>query len=152
MTMFQGSAAKGITPVSYPAYAGHVVTQRFSMAVPTTVANGDILELACIPPGCRPVDLVLDSDDLDTGTPAMTLDVGVMSGEWGDDTAGRTCGKEFFDAATTAQAGGVARPTLAGAYRVAGAAKARSIGVKIVTKAATAAAGEIGLTVSYVAA
>ena len=147
MALIQSDAAKGIIPITYPGAAGVVVAQRYTIEVPTSVVDGDIIELGCIPPGCRVVDMILDSDDLDTGTPAIVLDVGVMSGSWGDNDAARTCGDEFLDGVTVAQAGGVVRPTLAKAFRVDAAATARSIGVKIVTDAATAAAGTIGLTV-----
>ncbi|MRX32812.1 hypothetical protein [Aminobacter sp. MDW-2] len=144
----QSRAALGILPVAYPALAGHLTGQRFSFTVPVDVENGDIIELACIPATCRPIDIILDSDDLDSnGAPAIVVDVGLMSGDWGDNDNTRTCGQEFFVGATTAQAGGVARPTAKTAVRVPSAPYARSIGVKIVTKAATAQLGDIGLTV-----
>jgi hypothetical protein len=153
MGVKQSDAAKGLVPIAYPSYAGCAVSQRFSFAVPAGgLAAGDIIELGCIPPGCRPVDVILDADDLDSnGAPTLALDVGLMSGEWGDADDTRTCGAEFFSASNVAQAGGLARPTLKTAVRVAASDKARSIGVKIATAAATAAAGTIGLTVTSVA-
>lgn len=151
MAVKQSAAALGRVAVAYPSIAGHVVAQRFSYTVPTSITAGDIIELAPIPPGCRVVDIVLDSADLDTGSPAIVLDVGIMSGEWGDPANDRTVGAEFFSASTVAQAGGVVRPTLASAYKQAASDKARSIGVKVATAAATAQAGEIGLTVHCVA-
>lgn len=147
MAVHQSEAAKGQTPVAYPAYAGHVVAQRYAFTVPANIVEGDIVEMACIPPGCRVIDVVMDSDDLDTGTPAIIWDVGIMSGDWGVKDNARTCGDEFLDGVTVSQAGGVVRPTLAKAFRTSAAATARSIGAKLVTDAATAAAGTIGLTV-----
>lgn len=147
MGILQSDSAKGGIPIAYPAYAGHVVAQRHAFAVPVTIAQNDIVELACVPGGFRVVDIVFDSDDLDSGTPAILWDVGLMSGEWGSTDPARTCGDEFLDGTTISQAGGVARPTLAGAFRTSVAATDRSIGAKLVAAAAAAQAGTIGLTV-----
>jgi len=149
MTIHQSNAAKGTEPIPYPSNAGEVIAKRYTFDVTAAIAGaaGDIIELAPLLEGCIIVDMVLDSDDLDSnGAPTMKVDVGVMSGAWGDGGV-RTCGNEFFAASTTPQAGGAARPTAAAAYRVARSDQRRSIGVKINTAAATGAAGTIGLTV-----
>lgn len=151
MAMKQSDAALGRVAIAYPSIAGHVVAQRFSYTLPTDTAEGTIIEFAPIPPGCRVVDMVLDCADLDSGAPAILLDVGIMSGEWGVNDDARTCGAEFFSGSNVAQAGGVARPTLASAYKQAASDTARSIGIKLATDAATAVSGEIGLTVHYAA-
>lgn len=151
MAIHKSDAAKGKHNIAYPGFAGQAVTFRYAMAVPTTVQADDILELAPIPPNCRVAEIVLDSNDLDShGTPTLALDVGIMSGGWGEDGA-RTVGAEFFAASEIGRTGGVARPTLATAYRTGTADHTRSIGVKIGAAAATAAAGQIGLTVTVVA-
>lgn len=150
MAILKSEAAKGLVNVAFPGSAGEAITQRYSMTVPTTVEADDILELAPIPPNCRVVDMVVDCDDLDTGTPAIVVDIGIMSGEWGEGGA-RTVGAEFFSASNIGQAGGVARPSLASAYRTGTSDKARSIGVKIATVAATAQAGQIGITLTVAA-
>jgi hypothetical protein len=152
MTIHQSEAAKGRKPIPNPLQAGEVVSFRETFTVPADIVEGDIIELVPLPNGCVLVDAILDVDDLDTGTPAIVLDVGVMSGNWGDTAQDRTNGDELFDGITTAQAGGVARPTLATAFRIAATTNDRSIGVTIVTDAATAAAGVIGLRVFYTAA
>ncbi|MEK1928576.1 MAG: hypothetical protein AAAC47_02095 [Pararhizobium sp.] len=152
MTILQSNAAKGILAIAYPGFAGQAVTQRHTINVPANVAANDILEMLPIPPGCRVADIIVDSDDLDTnGAPAITIDVGVMSGEFGSTDPARTCGAEFFSASTLGQAGGVARPTLASAYRVLHSPTERSVGIKIKTVAATPAAGTIGVTLTVVA-
>lgn len=149
MAILKSVAALGAVAIAYPSCAGETVTQRYSFQVPDTIKKDDIIELAPIPPGARVVDIVLDSDELDTNVAAtMVVDVGIMSGDWGSEASDRTCGDQFFDGIDTVQAGGVARPTLPSAYRQPAADVARSIGVKVVTAAATAAAGEIGLTVT----
>jgi hypothetical protein len=148
-TVHQGNAAKGIEPIPYPSNAGEVVAKRYTFAVTAAIAEAaaDIIEMAPIPAGCVVADLVLDSDDLDSGTAAIKVDVGVMSGSWGVADNTRTCGAEFFSADTTPQGGGVARPTAKTAFRVARSDSDRSIGIKINTAADTGAAGTIGLTV-----
>ncbi|MBB3947044.1 hypothetical protein GGQ73_003008 [Rhizobium skierniewicense] len=148
MALIQSKYAKGTEALSYPSNAGEAVAIRFSHQVANAPAAGDILELACIPSNCRVVDIVLDSDDLDTnGAPTMLLDVGIMSGGFSDENPARTCGAEFFSGANAAQTGAVARPTLKSAYRTTPSNIDRSIGIKFTTAAATFAAGQIGLTV-----
>lgn len=152
MAIIQSDFAKGSKPTPYPSEAGVVVAQRFYMTVPAAAALNDILEVGILPAGCRPLDCVLDSDDLDSGgSPAIALDVGIMSGDVGSTDGARTCGTEFFAASQVARAGGNARPTLATAHKVAASDKERSIGVKIQAAAATGVAGVLGLTVFYVA-
>ncbi|QRG06102.1 hypothetical protein EZH22_24430 [Xanthobacter dioxanivorans] len=152
MAVFNSKYATREYPVPYPDGSAEVIAVRFAYTVPATIALNDIIEIAVLPAYCRVVDMILDADDLDTGgSPAIVLDVGIMSGAVGDGGT-RTIGAEFFSGATTAQAGGVVRPTLKTAFRVAPTSDHRSIGVKIATAAATAAAGEIGLTVLYATA
>lgn len=148
MAVHNSKYATGEIPLPYPKCAGEVVAYRFSYTVPTTIAEGDIIELAVLPAFCRPVDAIFDSADLDSGSPAIVWDIGVMSGAVGDGGS-RTCGDELFDGITTSQAGGVVRPTLQKAFQISPTSDHRSIGAKLVTDAATAAAGEIGLTLYY---
>lgn len=152
--MLQTDYAKGVKVAPTPANAGETVSYRAEIALATgdeTLNN--IIEMGPLPAGCELVDVILDSDDLDTGTPAITLDVGIMNGDFGAllDSVGsaRTCGAEIFSGSTVAQAGGIARPTLKTAVRIARSNVDRSIGVKIPVIPATAAAGTIGLTVIY---
>ncbi|UYZ08272.1 hypothetical protein CFBP5507_04490 [Agrobacterium salinitolerans] len=148
MTLILSKYAKGTEPLSYPSTAGEAVAIRFSHQLAAAPAAGDILELACIPSNCRVADIILDMDDLDSnGAPAMVVDVGIMSGDFGKEDNARTCGAEFFSASNLAQAGGVARPTLKTAYRTTASNVDRGIGVKFTTAAATFQAGAIGLTV-----
>lgn len=151
MTIHQSDYANGSKSGPYPGFAGAVCAVRATFTVPTTIVEGDIVELVGLPPGCVPVDAIFDSDDLDSGTPAIVWDIGIMSGEFGDTDPTRSCGDELFDGITTSQAGGLVRPTLADAQRIAASGAARGIGAKLVTDAATAVAGTIGLTLFYVA-
>ena len=152
MALTQSKYAKGILPVPTPSDAGGSVTKRFAHSVSSAPSANDILELGVLPAGCRITEIIVDGDDMDTGgSPALAIDVGFMSGDWGDNDGTRTCGAEFFSASTVLQAGGVARPTLKTAYRTAIVDYDRAIGVKFGTAAATFAAGEIGVTLSYAA-
>ena len=150
MALIQSKYAKGLIMAPYPAFAGAVVAHRFvhTLVAGALPALNDILELAPIATNCKILDLILDSDDLDSGT-ALTLDVGVMSGSWGTNDAARTVGAEFFSASTLLQGGGVARPTLKTAFRVAPSSAERSIGLKFTGAVAGIQAGEIGLTLYY---
>lgn len=152
MSIIRSAYAKGNRQAPYPQIAGCAIAHRFAMEVPTNVANGDILELAILPAHAEAMDIVVDSDDLDSnGAPAITFDVGIMSGAVGDEDAGRTCGDEFFSASNVGQAGGVERASKASAFRVGQSNVTRSIGVKITNVAATAQAGTIGLTLTVAA-
>ena len=156
MTVYVLPAAEQSGPVSiaYPDCAGDVVVNRFEIDLASaplkgvTLAQDDILDIGIIPATSQVVDVIIDSDDLDSnGTPTLAFDVGVMSGNPGD-TGSRTCGAEFFAASTVAQAGGVARTTLKTAFRVAPAQSDKSVGLKITTAAATQpATGKLGISV-----
>lgn len=146
MAVIQSKYAKGVEGSPFPGMAGGVVAKRYAYTFSANPTANDIIELAPLLAGARVVDMIFDTDDLDSGT-AISFDVGLMSGNWGDESQSRTIGAEFFSALTTSRTGGVARPTLQSAFRTAPAATDRSIGVKIVAAAGTFAAGTIGLTV-----
>lgn len=152
MTILHSKYVSGPYRVPAAECAGEVVAVRYEYDVPASVTLDDIIELGILPQYHRVVDMILDVDDLDSNaSPTIKLDVGLMNGDVGEDTSdgvtARTCGAEFFSQVTTAQGGGVVRPTLATAFRVAPTDKNRSIGVKIQTAAATPQAGKLGLTV-----
>lgn len=148
------SADAGRGNVIVPDCAGDMVRNRYVLDLSdelkgVTLAVGDIVDLGPLPANYTVMDVILDADDLDTGgSPAMAFDVGIMSGKVGDTVSSRTCGAEFFSASTLAQAGGVARTTLATAFRVAPTGADRSIGLKVTTAAATqATTGKIGVNI-----
>lgn len=129
--------------------AGDTIVNDYFYDLPTAQnITGDIIDIGTLPAYHTVSDMILVPDDLDTnGSPAMTLDVGIMSGTPGDTVTARTCGAEFFSAATGAQTATVLRPTLATAFKVLPTEADRSIGVKIALQAATAAAGRIRVRV-----
>lgn len=149
--MKQTQYAQGVRIAPTPGGAGETVSYRAEISLATADETlAQIIEMGPLPAGCELVDAILDSDDLDTGAePAVTIDVGVMSGDFGVVDGARTCGAEIISAATVGQAGGVVRPTLATAFRIARSDVDRGIGVKLHAAPATAGAGKIGLTLIY---
>ncbi|KQV27836.1 hypothetical protein ASC97_05575 [Rhizobium sp. Root1203] len=145
MGLIQSKYAKGIIVPPFPAFAGAIVAHRFFHDFAAAPALNDILELAVIPAGARVVDMILDSDDLDSGT-ALVFDLGIMSGKWQENNGARTVGAEFLSGSTIGQTGTTARPTLKTAFRTVRTGADRSIGLKIATAAGTFAAGQVGLT------
>jgi hypothetical protein len=97
-------------PVVNPRGADDEVVQISDYLIPTGgVAAGDIVEMGAIPEGCVPTNMRAVSEDLDSnGTPTVTLDIGILSGTYGDATSVRTMGNEFLAASTVGQAGGIA--------------------------------------------
>ena len=145
------ATSQEVAPV--PSCAGEMVSYRstYTFATGDLVLN-NIVEMGPLPAGCEQVDVILDSDELDSST-GLTVDVGIMSGDFGAllDASGnpRTCDASIISATTTPRAGGVVRPTLATAFRIARNAADQGIGVKIHAAPTTAVAGTIGLTVIY---
>lgn len=111
----------------------------------------DVLEMMVLPAGCVVVDMIVDTDDLEASGGATVFAVGVMAGALTDRTlANRQPGTEFGTGVTTAQAGGVWRPTLASAYRVApDMDNDRAIGIEFTAVGTGNTSGKIGLTVLY---
>lgn len=130
--------------------AGSTVVNQFYIDVTAAqLVAGNIFDIGILPAGHTVIDAMLLPTDLDTnGTPTITLDVGIMSGFVGDTTSVRTSGAEIFAASNAAQTGAVARPTLPSAFTIVAEPVNRSIGVKVVTGPATAAAGRIRLIVA----
>ena len=118
----------------------------------TTVAGiiiNDVIEMGNIPADAQVVDVILTCEDLDSnGSPTITLDGGIISGTPGAVDNTRTCGTEFFAAATTGQAGGVAHTTKATATLLAPSYADRAFGLLIKAAAATLVVGaKISMTV-----
>jgi hypothetical protein len=134
--------------VPYPSANGaaEVVPIIGDFTVPTGLAANDVVEMCALPPGYVPVDYVLACEDTDSnGTPTITLDVGVLSGTYGDASAAtgqaRTCGSEGQAASTVAQAGGITRPTKKDFALIAPSTSERGFGVKLAAGAATLTVG-----------
>lgn len=135
-----------VQPTNYGDCAGDVVVNQFYIDVTAAqIDAGNMFDVGILPANHTVVDMILIPGDLDSGTPAITLDVGILSGDVGDATSTRTMGAEFFSASTAAQGGTAERMSLASGFKVLPTEADRSIGVKVVTDAATAVAGRIRL-------
>lgn len=87
-------------------------------------AIGDIVEMGALPRNCVVVDVIVDNGALGA---SATLDVGILSGDYGD-LGTRTMGNEFIAAGAAATAGVLRRNKVASA--VASSTSDRSWGVK----------------------
>lgn len=147
MAVLQSDFAKGLCDLPVPECAGQVVANFLKYSWPAAGhAANDVIEMGAIPAGFRVVDMILHSDDLDTGV-GLSLNVGVMTGAWQSQDQARTAGNEFFNADTVAQAGGVSRMSLATGFNLAASGDDRSIGITVGAAAAGSQAGELRLTV-----
>lgn len=135
---------EGRTPTVYPS-GSEVVTQSASIAlVAGDLTLNNFGKVGILPAGCIPVAMYVDSDDLDTGVAAITLDVGILN------AGGTAFTTTFATGLTVAQAGGVVQVLSAAMLRLAADDTAdRIIGVKISAAPATAAAGTLILHTHY---
>lgn len=140
----------GFRPPVIPDKAGELICTRATVALPNTLAAGDLVHMLPLPPECVPVDVILDSDDLDThGTATITLSVGLLN----DDETDLVADTRMIIDSAIGQTGGVARAAVVKGFRTAPhATKARTMAIKVTTVAATKAAGTVGLTMWYRAA
>lgn len=139
-----GPAADGVANTRYPDDAAQTANNTFTVdfsALSPAAAVGDIIDLGELGPYCTVLDCMIVADKVDTGS-ALQYDVGLMSGDVGSNDAARTCGNEFFEAATAGRTATVVRAekpaglTLPRSHRY-----SRSIGVKILALPAGINAG-----------
>lgn len=106
------------------------------------LAANDVVEMVILPAGYVPVDATAYLEDTDSnGAPAITLDLGLISGAAGAADNARLGGNEAFAASNAAQAGGVARPTKKDWGLIAPANADRGIGFRVANAAATLTVG-----------
>ncbi len=109
--------------------------------VPTGLTANDVIEFGALASGHVPVDVIVASEDLDSGTPAITLDGGLLSGDYASTDSARTCGNEFFAASTVGQAGGIQTLAKAAGALIAKTDADRGFGLKVGVAAATLVVG-----------
>lgn len=129
-----------------------VLSARFPISLTTgDLALNDIGAVGILPAGHVPVALLVDSDDLDSNaTPAVVLAVGVLDAAGTDlSTAAADGGAAWGTGLTVGQAGGQVSVESKALSRVQATGADRKIAVKVTTAAATAQAGELGLTLLY---
>ena len=145
MALHQSDWATGRKQAPVSREARGVVVERFTFTVSDDLAANDIIELAVLPAYHFPVDAVMVTDAMGTG---VTFDVGIMSGDVGEDDGARTSGDELFDG-TNVENAAVTRMSKADGFTLASANADRSIGLKVLGAGITAAGQEITLVLSY---
>jgi hypothetical protein len=111
-----------------------------------TLALNETMQMVPLPAGCVPVDVILDTDDLDSST-GIVLAVGILTSALSD----LESGQNFITGSTIAQTGGIARmDQKAGGRLAVNNTTTRYVGVKVTTAATgTKAAGTVGVTLIY---
>lgn len=128
---------------------------RFPIAaLAADLTLGNIAQIGALPAGHIPVGVIVDSDDLDTNpTPTVVLEVGLIDPATGNLSTLAADGGGSFGTTTIAQGGGQAQIYSKAIARVQpDPTKSRTLAIKVNAAAATAAAGEIGVTLLYRAA
>ena len=148
MALFQSKQVKAGVPAPTPDDAVCAMAITADYVTPTGgIAAGSIIEMGAIPDNCIPVDLVVHTGALGA---SVTLDAGILSGNFAKKDDARTMGSEFFASAQAAATAVLLRGTKSFAA-VAPNAEAKGWGLK--TAGATTAAGiSIRATLYVVAA
>lgn len=130
--------------------AGMPVTVRFEYSLSAALVVNDIIYMGDLPAGHLPVDLMVDSDDLDSGT-AIVLQAGILNAGKTDIDATASGGAEWLGSSTVGQAGGMARMSGKAMSRVVvDDTNDRPMGIKVSTAPATGAtSGKVGFTITY---
>lgn len=145
--VIQTDFVKGIKvqPVSVD---GETVTVRAAITLPAGRAANDVYSLLLLPADHMPVDVIVDVDDVDTGS-SYTFSVGIMTPDQSDlSVLAADGGAVWISGASTGQAGGIVRPTAVPITRCAPSNTVRYIGVKNIV-AGSATAGTLGITLTY---
>lgn len=125
-------------PMQMHGDSGKMQTAYASIAVTTALGLNDVLNMFYLPKGARVHNAILKSTDIDTGSAAITLDVG--------DAGSAT---RYFSASTAGQAGTVDASMAATGRFFLNTAKTLVI-ITIHAAAATPAAGTIELAIHFV--
>lgn len=141
MALFQATQVAGGNAVPTSTNGVEAVVTFGDFTVPTGLTANDVIEFGALAAGHVPVDIIVASEDLDSGTPAITLDAGLITGTYRDTVNARTCGNEFFAASTVGQAGGIATLAKAAGALIAKSDEDRAFGLKVGVAAATLVVG-----------
>jgi len=131
------SNKRGASPAGH-GFGGNLKFMWAQVAVDTSLVDSDTLEFFELPAGATVVYALLESTDIDTGTPAVTINIG---------DAGSA--SRFFAASTVGQAGTAAVATAATGLFHTYSADTLITGA-LGTDADNAAAGTITLGIGYI--
>lgn len=141
----------GRKPIPTPAMPNDV-TVRFAVTLATAdLALNTVGIVGILPAGYVPVAVLFDSDDLDSnGTPTIAWSLGIANaGETDISTATADGGAAWGTGITTSQAGGQSFVTSKALSRVQSSGSDRKLMLKATAGAATAVAGEVGVTMTF---
>lgn len=152
MALLRNNVALGTVAMPATIDVG-LVAFRCAYTLVADVAAGDIIELGYLPADAVPVDLILDTDDLDTGATGTVSVALLNSGKTDIDTT--ASGGAAWLTGQSIQAATAVRADAAGLLAASRCAKSgvnRPFGIKIVGETAAAAGAKIGVTLIYRAA
>lgn len=146
MALIRGDYARGLKALPCGDSAGEVICERFSIVIPagTNPAVNDVIEIAGLPAFHSIVDATVVVDNLAT----TALDIGLVSGTFGENNGARTCGNELF-AAQAAASQLSARMSKVVGFRMAPYAVDIGIGLKVLTAGFTGSGQVIDLILYY---
>lgn len=142
MALRQSKQVKAGYPVLTPtdANCGSFIVAEYE--VETGLALNDVIEMGGIPENCIVAGVKFAFADCDSnGTPTMSFDAGILSGDYGSTDGARTCGAQFLSGDTTARAGGVVTSTVLAGQMLASSDTVRGFGLKVAAAAATLTVG-----------
>jgi len=122
-------------PATSSSEAGEHIAQTGVFDLTAALVVNDTIDMCKLPAGMVIDDLIISTDDLDTGgTPAIVLDVGLY-----DDVGSTSSQTAFITGSTIGQASGVARLANSAGRKLAAVDYDRYIRVKVTTAPATGA-------------
>jgi hypothetical protein len=96
MPLYQTPDVRGIRPAPNMKRGADGASHRVVLPITAALLLNDQLEMLILPAGHVPVDVIIDTDDLDSNaSPTIGFDCGIMTGFPGDTVAARTIGTEF---------------------------------------------------------
>lgn len=109
MANFKSKQVAAGQPAAHALNANALIAVHAEYVTKTGDVIGDIVEMGAIPRDCEVIDVIVDNGALGA---SATLDVGVLSGYYGD-LGTRTMGNEFIAAGSAATAGVLRRNKVA---------------------------------------
>lgn len=156
--IFKSLTAERRRPAPTATEKGAVAAQYESYSVAVNPTANDVVALCVLPANHVPVDIILDTDDLDAST-GVTISVGVVNKTPDElltattadiSTATADGGAVWIASSAAAQTGVIARPTTKAFLRVTPSATDRIIGLQFTAAASgTFSAGRVGLCFFY---
>ncbi len=132
-----------------------ICAMRFTLPMATAdLALNTIGQIGELPPGCVPVDVLVDGTDMDSGAAAMVLQVGIWDGAGANLSTDAADGGAHWGTTTAVNTAFVQRltPNANALVSVAKSDSPRRLGVKVTTAPTTPVAGTLGVTLLYRAA